>query len=257
MDLSGARQLLNGGLLKGLDVYERRDGVFQIIIPILHEDGDMVEIYVQDSPAGNGTVRLCDYGLTLMRLSYTFDPSTPARQRILDSILINNGVNKEDGNLFMDSSRERLHESILQYTGCVQKVCNMRYWSREVVRSAFYDDLRQYVVESLSMYSPVADVPPMPDFPMAVDWVLEHNRRSLYVFGVLGNDKAKSVAIALLEFKKLALPFISLVVHEDMESLGARERLYLTRNADKQYPMLTDFQESGVLDIDRLAPVPV
>ena len=73
----------------------------------------------------------------------------------------------------MDSSRERLHESILQYAGCVQKVCNMRYWSKEVVRNAFYDDLRQYVVESLSMYSPVADIPPIPDFPMTVDWALE------------------------------------------------------------------------------------
>ena len=256
MDLSDAIQLLNGRLLKGLDVYERRTGVFQVIVPILHEDGDMVEIYLQDSPTGNGIVRLCDYGLTLMRLSYTFDPSTPARQRILESILINNGVRKEGGNLFLDSSRDRLHESILQYAGCVQKVCNMRYWSREVVRSAFYDDLRQYAVESLSMYSPVADVPPIPDFPATVDWVLEHNGRSLYVFGVPGNDKAKSVAIALLEFKKLPLPFISFVVHEDMESLGTRERLYLTRNADKQYPMLKDFQENGVIDIDRLAPVP-
>ena len=257
MNLSDARQLLNGRLLKGLDVYERRAGVFQIIVPILHEDGDMVEIYMQDSPAGKGKVRLCDYGLSLMRLSYTFDPSTPARQRILDSILINNGINKEDGNLFIDSSPQRLHESILQYAGCVQKICNMRYWSREVVRSAFYDDLRQYVLESLSMYSPVPDVPPIPDFPMTVDWILEHNRRSMYVFGVPGNDKAKSVAIALLEFKKVELSFISMVVHEDMESLGSRERLYLTRNADKQYPLLTDFQESGVVDINRLAPVPV
>ena len=113
MNLDGARQLLSGGMLDGLDVYERRNGVFQLIVPILHEDGDMVEIYVQDSPAGDGTIRLCDYGLTLMRLSYTFDPSTPARRRILDSILVNNGVNKEGGNLFLDSSRERLGESIL------------------------------------------------------------------------------------------------------------------------------------------------
>ena len=255
MDLDEVKQLLNSGLLKSLDVYERRDNIFQLIVPILHEDGDMVEIYVQDSPAGDGTVRLCDHGLTLMRLSYTFDPSTSARQRILDSILINNGVHNDGGNLFLDSSKERLHESILQYAGCVQKVCNMRYWSRESVRSAFYDDLKQYVVESLSIYSPEADVPAIPDFPITVDWALEHNRRSLYVFGVLGNDKAKSVAIALLEYKKMMLPFISLVVHEDMESLGIRERLYLTRNADKQYPLLTDFQDSGRVDIDRLTAV--
>ena len=255
MDLNSARQLLNGGLLRSIDVYERRSGVFQLIVPIMHEDGDMVEVYLQDSPAGNETVRLCDFGLTLMRLSYTFDPSTTARQRILDSILVNNGVTNDGGNLFLDTPRDRLHESILQYAGCVQKVCNMRYWSRETVRSAFYDDLRDYVIESLVMYNPSPDISPIPDFPVSVDWALEHNRRSLYVFGVLGDDKAKSVAIALLEFKKVSLSFISLVVHEDMEELGHREQLYLTRNADKQYPSLADFKDGGLTDINRLTAV--
>ena len=56
----------------------------------------------------------------------------------------------------------------------------------------------------------------------SVDWTLTHNRRDFYLFGVLGNDKAKNVAITLLEFQKVPLPFISLVVHEDMESLGQK-----------------------------------
>ena len=71
--------------------------------------------------------------------------------------------------------------------------------------------------------------------------------------GVHSNDKAKNAAILLLEFQKANLPFISLIVHEDMEELGRKERLYLTRNADKQYPSLNDFQETAPLDIPRLA----
>ena len=39
-------------------------------------------------------LRLC---LTLMRLSYTYGISTPTREQIFDSILINNGVGNEDG----------------------------------------------------------------------------------------------------------------------------------------------------------------
>lgn len=60
MDVSEVKQLLAKGLLTGLDVYERRPGIFQLILPIFHEDGDIVEIYMQDSPKGNGMVRLCD-----------------------------------------------------------------------------------------------------------------------------------------------------------------------------------------------------
>ena len=109
----------------------------------------------------------------------------------------------------------------------------------------------------MQIFKPVPDVLPIEDFPISVDWTLERNRRNLYVFGVLGNDKAKNVAIALLEFQKHSLPFIGVIVHEDMEDLGRRERLFLTRNADKQYPMLADFVEGGARDIERLANVPV
>ena len=91
--------------------------------------------------------------------------------------------------------------------------------------------------------------------PAGVDWSLRHNERDFYVFGIRGNDKAKNVAISLLEFQKARLPFISLVVHEDIEELGRRERLYITRNADTQYPVLRDFQEKAADDIHRFAGV--
>ena len=76
-----------------------------------------------------------------MRLSYSFNVSTPTRQQILDSILNNNGVKNDSGNLNMEAPIHMLYESILQFAGCVQKVCNMRYWSKEIVRSTFYDDV--------------------------------------------------------------------------------------------------------------------
>ena len=125
--------------------------------------------------------------------------------------------------------------------------------SRETVRSAFYDDLGSYVDEKLIQFNPVRNHFPMDEYPISVDWSLSYNRRDFYVFGVLGNEKAKNVAIALLEFQKARLPFFSLVVHESMEELGRRERLYLTKNADTQYPLLADFQERGADDIYRFA----
>ncbi len=252
MDISVVRGLLDRRGTNGFDVYERRAGAYQLIIPILHEDGDMVDIYLQASPLGENHVRICDFGLTLMRLSYTLN-MTDARQRILDSILINNKVNNIDGNLYLDASLDLLYEYVLQFAGCVQKVCNMRYWSRETVRSAFYDDLEDYITTELKEFSPSPDFTPIEGYPVSVDWRLKHNSRDLYVFGVLGNDKAKVVAIAMLEFEKERTPFVSLVVHEDMEGLGKKERQYLTKNAYKQYPILDDFRERAPGDIRRFA----
>ena len=109
----------------------------------------MVDVYLQDSPKGEDYARVCDFGMTLMRLSYTFEVSTPIRQQLLDSILANNGVSNDNGNLYLDTPVGRLYESMLQFAGCAQKVCNMRYWNREVIRSSFYDDLRDYITSEL------------------------------------------------------------------------------------------------------------
>lgn len=257
MNTSRARELLGAVSATGFDVYERETGDCQLVVPILHEDNDMVDIFLQDSPMGEGYVRVCDFGMALMRLSYTFDINTPTRENIFQSILINNRVRNDGGNLYLDTPVAQLHESILQFAGCVQKVCNMRYWGREAVRSAFYDDLRAFVTTGLTQFRPVANLTPIEDFPVvSVDWNLTHNDRDLYLYGVGGNDKAKSVAISLLELKKAPLSFISLVVHEDMEELGTREKSYLTRNADKQYPDLEAFKGDVVADIYRLVDAP-
>ncbi len=256
MDVSRIRESLNRMGSGGLDLYERRAGDYQLILPILHEDGDMLEVYLQDSPMGEEYVRICDFGLALMRLSYTFNVDTPSRQRILDSILINNRVKSDDTSIYLDTHISALYEGVLQFAGCIQKVCNMRYWSRETVRTAFYDDLDEYVTTGLSQFSPVADRSPLEDYPIiSVDWTLTHNDRSLYVFGVRGDNKAKNVAISLLEFQKARLSYISLIVHENMEDLGTKESVYLTKNADRQYPILEDFREKAVDDIERIAGV--
>ena len=75
----------------------------------------------------------------------------------------------------------------------------MRYWSREIIRSTFYDDLEDYVTSDLATFSPSANQFPLPDYPIGVDWSLTFKNWNFYLFGVNSNDKAKNVALALLE----------------------------------------------------------
>ena len=254
MDIANIRTSLGRDMAGAINFYERRPGIHQLIVPIFHEDGDMIDIYVQDSPKGEGFVRICDFGMALMRLSYTFELSTPTREAILNGILVNNSVSEDDGNLYLDAPATMLYQSVLQFSGCVQKVCNMHYWNRETVRSAFYDDLGKFVSIEMKRFSPIRNHVPLDgDDTLSVDWLLEHGSRNLYLFGVRGNDKAKDVTISLLEFQKAGLPFFSVIVHENSEDLGKRPMRYLMKNADKQYPRLDDFTEKGIADIERWA----
>lgn len=255
MNISNIRSLLSTRMAAGFDFHERRPGYYQLIIPISHEDGDMVDIYLQDSPLGESHVRICDCAITLMRLSYSYDLTTSTRQRVFNDILVNNGVEYEEGNLYVDTPVDMLYEGIMQFAGCIHKVCNMRYWTKETVRSTFHEDLNEYIEVELKLFSPICDQSPLPnDGLYSVDWTLTYNKRNFYLFGVRGNNKAKNVTITLLELQKAGLPFISLIVHEAMEDLGRKERQYLTRNADRQYPVLRDFKESSRADLKRLAP---
>lgn len=253
VDINTLRSVLDSSLVE--DIYERRPNIYQLVVPIFHEDGDVVDVYLENSPLGNGDIRICDFGLTLMRLSYTFEISTSTRQQILDSILFNNGVQNDNGIFYLDTPINQLRKNVLQFAGCVQKICNMRYWSRDAIRSTFYEDLELYVTTELEKFFPTPYISPLEDYPViSVDWTLTIHNRSLYIYGVIGNDKAKNVAISLLEFHKRRLQFISMIVHEDLESLGSKEIIYLTKNADLQYPTLEDFKEKSNQDIERLVP---
>jgi len=253
MDIKSTIEALNRRAGTSFDVYERRPGKYQLIVPILHEDGDMVDIYLQASPKGESPIQICDFGMTIMRLSYTYE-ITASRQKIFDSILINNGIQNNNGNLYLNTTFKMLYEGIMQFAGCAQKLCTMRYWSREMIRSSFYEDLEEYTIRELRAFKPRKDTAPLASYEiLVVDWQLNHKNRQFYLFGVRGKSKATSTAIALLEFKKVKLPFISLVVHEDISDLGKKESTYLTKNADKQYPNLDDFREGVKDDILRLA----
>ena len=247
---------------KSFSLYERKPGKYQLTVPILHEDGDMVDMYLQKSPKGANYVRICDFGMSIQRLSYSYEINTASKEKIFKSILLNNGIQEDNGNLYLDTPIDKIYESVFQFAGCSQKVCSMDYWGREIAQSTFYKDLKDFVLNKLTKFNPEPDTTPLlqtinktssDDKVFKADWSLKCNKRQFYLFGVSGSNKAKDTAIALLEFKKANLSFISLVVHNDMQILNNKDTVYLTKTADKQYPQFSDFNEGGKQDIQRMA----
>jgi len=224
--------------------YEKRPGIYQILAPIYHEDGDMIDMFLTEgSGGGNAQFRISDYGMTLMRLSYSLDVETPARQRILHRILNENGISEQGGQLFLDTQRATLYPAVLQFAQAVAKVSNMEMFKREIVHSLFYETLNDFIIHSLTAYHPEPNYLPAPSRDeLEVDWRFAVGRHDIFLYGVRDSAKARLAALACREFQLLKLPFRSVIVHEDFETgLSKKDQSRITNAADKQYTTLPDF----------------
>ncbi|MBU0517542.1 DUF1828 domain-containing protein, partial [bacterium] len=111
---------------------ERRVGIFQLVAPLFHEDGDMIDIFLENVNGDHGKIRICDHGMTLMRLSYSFDLDTPNKERIYQKILSENMISEHGGNIYLDIEPTSLYPAILQFAQTVAKITNMQLYKREV-----------------------------------------------------------------------------------------------------------------------------
>lgn len=104
-------------------------------------------------------------------------------------------------------------------------VCNNRY---------FRHTLKDFnVTES---YTPTSDKELTVDYKIDGPW-------PIFLYDVNENTKPAKVVISCLSFKTQAIPFHSLVVHEDMDGLTRFNRAQLTNVVQKQYFSLNGFQE--------------
>jgi hypothetical protein len=204
----------------------------------------MIDIFLDMPRFENESVRITDHGLTLMRLSYTYDIDTPNKRKIFDRILSENGILEDRGRLFIEAAPEHVYPALLQFAQTIAKVSNMQVFKREVIQNLFYEMLGDFITSTLSRYRPHPDYIPIPDRDdLEVDWNFEVRPRPIFLYGVKDNAKARLVALSCLEFEKRNIPFRSVVVHEDFENgLSKKDQTRITSAADKQFTSLNDFQ---------------
>jgi hypothetical protein len=229
----------------------KRPGVMQLYVPLYHEDGDMVDIFLE-SKNGNENIRVCDHGMTLMRLSYSFDVDTSNKERIFNKMLSENHVYEDNGNLYIDSKPENLYPTVLQFAQTVAKVSNMRLYKREVMQSLFYEILEEIIKEKLEQFYPKPQVFPLPARDdLEVDYEFNIKPYPVYLFGVKDTAKARLTTISCLEFQRAHLKFKGFAVHEDFDNLPKKDRNRITSATDKQFVSLDDFRDNGVQFFER------
>lgn len=233
-----------------ISLVERRKHLYQLVAPFYHEDGDMVDIYVHF--LGEEKLRICDLGKTLMRLSYSYDIDTPAKEKIFRQILSQNRISEENGNLYLDVESTDIYLAVMQLYQVIAKVSNMRLYKREVVKSLFFELLEEFIMGNLQQYHPIKDYYPMPDHQeYKVDYCFNHKSRPIFLFGVPSDSYARLTAISCLTLQKENIPFRSTIVLENLDVLSKKDQARLMSVADKEFPSLLDFQEMALQYFER------
>ncbi len=104
------------------ELYERRPGKFQLIHPTTYPDGDMVDVYLTDNPHGDEWIRICDFGMALMRRSFTADLDGAEESQQVNSLLRGWGIGNNNGNLYLDSAPADLSENIDRFIAAALEI---------------------------------------------------------------------------------------------------------------------------------------
>ncbi|MCF7792492.1 MAG: DUF1828 domain-containing protein [Candidatus Cloacimonetes bacterium] len=234
---------------------EKRPGIYQLICPLYHEDGDMVDVFI--SEISENIIRISDYGMTIMRLSYTYDLNTENKIKIFNQMIKENNINSDDGKLYIDSEISNLFSSIMHFSHVAAKVSNMKYFKREMIKSLFYEMLEEYIDEKFSpSYKIEKNIYPIPERDdLEVDFSFILPNHPIYLFGVKDVTKARLTTISNLEFYRNNLNFKSFIVYEDINNINAKDRNRLLSASDKQFPSFEDFKLHGEQFIRREAKI--
>ncbi|MBI1745289.1 MAG: hypothetical protein HYR55_01725 [Acidobacteria bacterium] len=121
-----------------------------------------------------------------------------------------------------------------------------------LLNSLFEEMLEEFIREKLAGYRPTPSVCPIPERDdLEVDWQFKPNGTLLYLFGVKDNARARLTTISCLEFQRNNLPFRSMVVHEDFDKIGRKDKTRLTSASDKQFTSLDDFRQNAEQYLER------
>ena len=127
------------------------EGVERHIVytPFRFDDGDHFVVILRRNPT-TGLWSLTDEGHTFMHLSYgEVDLTRGTRSHVVEEVLASHGVQNRSGELSIDVPGDAFGDVLFSFVQALSRISTTAQWNREVVRSTFLDDFRQFMEETV------------------------------------------------------------------------------------------------------------
>jgi hypothetical protein len=252
MNIDSIKNDFKSRVCEQIDLEQEGENRFLVATPFRFEDGDHYVIVLKKE--GDQWI-LTDEASTIMHLSYWIDDkplesgATGNRKEIMDNSLSIYSVQNRGGELVIPVTESRFGDALFNFIQALSRVHDISFLSREIVSSTFMEDLMGFIKENVDntrLSFNWKDEERDPKGNYSVDCRINSMKRPLFVYGVPNETKANLAALSLLRFDKWSVPFQSLGVFEDQESLDPKPVARFTDAVDKSFSNLPG-NKDGIL----------
>jgi len=174
------------------------------------------------------------------------DIDSGSRGALISNSLEGFSVENRNGELVIPVIGERFGDALFNFVQALTKVNDVSFLSRERVRSTFMEDLRAFLRAKVPPERLVFDwADPAHDSAKkyVVDARINGMKRPLLVHGLPNDDKVKDATISLLMFEKWHIPFRSLAIFEEQETISRKVLARFTDVNEKAFSSLENNQD--------------
>ncbi len=219
---------------------------FQVFTPFRFDDGDHLAVILEKR---NGHWVLTDEAHTFLHLGHDLDErdlQTGTRQKIIAGVLTRFQVEDRDGELVLEIRDGRYGDALYSFVQALLHMTDISYLSRERVLSTFLEDFRAFLTQvvpedrrQFDWSHPEHD----PGAMYAVDCRIDGRTRPLFVHALPSDGRTRDATIALLQFERWNIPFRSLAIFEDQESINRKVLARFSDVCEKQFSTLAGNHE--------------